>query len=245
MADETDPRVAAARSTASTWRRAVPTIAAFAFAAVCVVAGNWQRGRWHEKEALAEAIAAAQAAPPVPFSRIDADAKQSRFRVVEATGRFDARHQILLDNRVHAGRVGYHAIAPLILADGRTVLVNRGFVPAGRSRSDVPEAPPPDGEVTIRGRINVPPPRWVELGDAPSTGRVWQNFDLQRYEAATGLRVPPLVIEQTGGPADGLVRDWPNPDAGSATNLSYMLQWYAFAALAVALWLYFTLRRRR
>ena len=223
----------------------MPTVATIAFAAVCVIAGNWQRSRWHEKETLRETIAAAGTVPAVPFSRIDPDPARSRFRVVEATGRFDAGHQILLDNRVHAGRVGYYVIAPLALVDGRTVLVNRGFAAAGRDRGDIPAVPPPPGEVTIRGRINVPPPRWVELGNAVPAGRVWQNLDLARYQSATGLVVLPLVIEELGDSGDGLVRDWPNPDVGIEKHVIYTIQWYAFATIAVALWGWFAFARRK
>jgi surfeit locus 1 family protein len=50
------------------------------------------------------------------------------------------------------------------------------------------------------------------------------------------VAVAPLVLEQADGSADGLVRDWPRPDFGREKNVSYMWQWYGFAALAFALW---------
>jgi surfeit locus 1 family protein len=232
-------------STARAWRRAVPTLAAVVAIVVFVTAGNWQRGRMNEKEALAAQVAAAEAAPPLPMSRVDRDAAGLRFRALEATGRFDPTRQVLLDNRVHRGRFGYHVVTPLLLADGRAVLVNRGFAPGGATRSDLPEAPPPSGEVTIRGRLNQPPPRYLELGEARRPGRVWQNLDPAGFEAATGLAVLPFVIEMTDGPPDGLVREWQRPDFSGDRHRVYMLQWYAFAALAGGLWLWFTLRRRR
>ena len=88
---------------------------------------------------------------------------------------------------------------------------------------------------------------YLELARDKAPGRVWQNLDLARYAAATGLTVLPVVIEQTA-PAlagDTLVRDWPAPDVGVEKHLSYMMQWFAFAATAVALWGYFTWRRRK
>ena len=45
-------------------------------------------------------------------------------------------------------------------------------------------------------------------------------------------------------PADGLARAWPAPDAGVDTHRVYMMQWYAFAALAGGLWIGFAVRRR-
>ena len=33
----------------------------------------------------------------------------------ELAGRYDAPRQILIDNKVHAGRAGYHVVTPLLL----------------------------------------------------------------------------------------------------------------------------------
>ena len=58
----------------------------------------------------------------------------------------------------------------------------------------------------------------------------------------------PVVIEATSpaGPEDAaLALDRPAPDAGVDKHRIYMVQWYAFAALAAGLWLLFFVRRRR
>jgi surfeit locus 1 family protein len=198
-----------------------------------------------QKLALTEQLAAAAAAAAVPLPDGNVDWMSWRFRLVETTGHYDADRQILVDNRVHAGRVGYHVVTPLAIADGRVVLVNRGFVQGGPTRDALPSAPPPSGEMRIRGRVNPAPGQYLELGAALPQRGVWQNLDPARYAAFTGLAVLPIVIEQIEGPADGLVRDWPRPDAGADKHSIYMMQWYAFAALAAALWAWFTFRRRR
>jgi surfeit locus 1 family protein len=213
--------------------------------AIFVVAGNWQRGRMHQKIALAEQLAAAAAAPAVPVPAGDVDWMTWRFRIVEAAGQYDPDRQILVDNRVYAGRAGYHVVTPLVIEAGRAVLVNRGFVPAGPTRDALPSAPPQSGSVRVRGRVNPAPGQYLELGaTAPQRG-VWQNLDPARFAAATGLPVLPIVIEQVEGSADGLVREWARPDAGADKHGIYMIQWYAFAVLAAALWTWFRFRRRR
>jgi surfeit locus 1 family protein len=128
-----------------------------------------------------------------------------------------------------------------VLADGRAVLVDRGWTAQGASRSHVPEVPPPTGVVSVRGRISLPPSGYLELRHEPPAGAVWQNLDPARFAAATGFRVLPVVIEATvaPGPDDGLVRDWALPDLGIEAHRIYMVQWYAFAALAAILWLWF------
>ncbi len=230
--------------TAGRMRRALPTVAMIAAVALCVAAGNWQRGRMAQKEALGARLAAAAATPVVPLPAAVADWSTWRFRQVELAGRYDAAHQILIDNKVHAGRAGYHVVTPLVLEDGRAVLVNRGYAPAGLTRAELPAAPPPPGERRVRGRVNLPPADYVELRDAPPQGAVWQNLDPAKFTVATGLAVLPIVVEATEGD-DGLVRDWPRPDAGTDKHRIYMMQWYAFAALAFGLWAWFTLARRR
>ena len=207
--------------------------------ALTVALGNWQRHRAAEKEALAARAQAAAAEAPLELSGGENDAAHLLYREVRATGEYDAAHQLLIDNRVHAGRPGFHVVAPLRLAHGgRFVLVDRGWIAQSPRRSELPVAPPPPGTVTVSGLATLPP-RYFELTHASPTGMLWQNLDIGRIGAATGLDLLPIVIEQAnaGAPQDGLVRDWPPPDFGADRSRSYALQWYSFAALAMVLWL--------
>lgn len=233
--------------TARRWRpAALPTLAAVLGIVLFVVAGNWQRGRMEQKLALRAQLDAAALAPPGSLP-VDATWVDWRFRPVQLAGRFDADRQILIDNKVEAGRVGYHVVTPLLLEDGRAVLVDRGFAPAGATRDVLPAVPPPTGAVTVRGRINIPPTGYVELEGAAPLGAVWQNLDPLRFARASGLPVLPVVIEQVEplGTDDRLSRQWPAPDLGIDKHRIYMVQWYAFALMAAGLWLWFTLRRPR
>ena len=94
----------------------------------------------------------------------------------------------------------------------------------------------------MRGRINPAPASTSSLAGNVPAGNVWQNLDPVRFAAASGLPVLPIVVEQVDGRADGLVRDWPRPDVGIEKHRIYMMQWYAFAALAFGLWAWFTFR---
>jgi surfeit locus 1 family protein len=222
----------------------LPTVAAFATVILCVMAGNWQHRRMLEKEALQERMHAAAALPPVALPADVADWMPWRFRQVIVTGRYDAPRQILIDNKVHAGRAGYDVVTPLRLDDGRVVLVDRGWIGVGATRAVLPGVPPAQGTTTLRGRIDIPPRDYYELGErkAPS-GPLWQHLDPARFAQATGVSVLPIVIDALDATDGGqLVRDWPMPDAGIDTHLSYMIQWYVFAAMAAGLWLWFTFR---
>ncbi|TMI45909.1 MAG: SURF1 family protein, partial [Betaproteobacteria bacterium] len=50
-------------------------------------------------------------------------------------------------------------------------------------------------------------------------------------------------IEQRSDSGDGLLREWPRPDAGIERHESYALQWYSLAALAVILAAVLSFRR--
>src|SRR5438045_1717033 len=77
-------------------------------------------------------------------------------------------------------------------------------------------------------------------------GPLWQHLDVRRYAEATRLSVLPVVIEATmpTGGDDALARDRPAPDLGIERHRIYMVQWYAFAAMALAFWAWFVLRPR-
>ena len=223
--------------------RLVPTLATVAAIAICITAGNWQQRRMQGKEALRAQYDAAARAPSVALASLPAttDWMAQRYRPVTATGEYLPQRQIFIDNKVQAGRVGYHVVTPLALPDGRVVLVNRGWVPQQASRSILPEAPPLSGRVMVQGRLSIPPAGYLELQPETATGPIRQNLDPARFAATTGLPVLPAVVEATAAPFpdDGLVRTWPAPDFGVDTHRIYMVQWYAFAMLAAALWLWF------
>ena len=225
----------------------LPTIATVVAIALFLTAGHWQQGRMEQKEALRAQFDAASARTPSTLPSEPVDWTAWRYRPVAVQGTFDAARQILIDNKVEDSHAGYHVVTPLVLADGRTVLVNRGWTPQGASRAALPQVAPPAGPVTIRGRVAIPATGVFELSKDTTSGPVWQNLDPARFSATTGVAVLPVMIEALAPPSppvpdDGLVRDWPAPDFGIEKHRIYMVQWYLFAALAIVLWVILNLR---
>lgn len=157
-------------------------------------------------------------------------------------GEFLPRHTIYLDNRTRRGKAGYEVVTPLRLRSASHVLVNRGWVEAGKTRDVLPEVKTPPSEVRIEGLELKNFPRILALG-ARSTGKVRQSLDIAAYAAETGLKLEARVIEQHSDTGDGLARDWPPPDAGVEKHEGYALQWYSLAALAVILALVLSFRK--
>jgi surfeit locus 1 family protein len=136
-------------------------------------------------------------------------------------------------------------IQPFRIAGAGLVLVNRGWIAAGPDRGRLPEIRTPAGEVRIAGVRRERFARVYEPAGAKPEGRVWPNMTPERFAAGSGLRVEPWVLEQHGSLDDGLVRDWPAPEAGAEKHDAYALQWYSLAVLSVVLLLVLNLRNDR
>jgi surfeit locus 1 family protein len=219
---------------------------ALAGCAVFIALGNWQARRAEEKRSLAARLEAARHAPALELPLRPVAAPEYVQRRVVARGTFLPEYTVLLDNKVHDGRLGYEVVTPLRLGQSRLyVLVDRGWVAAGARRDQLPEVRTPGGEVRVEGIALQRLPQAFELQHRTPHGRVWQNLRLDEFAAATGLTLQPLVIEQLSQSDDGLLRDWERPDTGAERNASYAVQWYSFAALAVIIFLVQSFRRER
>jgi len=219
-------------------------IVALAAASAFIALGNWQLRRADERRTLAAAHQAALHGPAVDLPARPIEASALALRRVTARGRFVPAQTIYLDNRVRHGRVGYEIVTPLRLAGSALhVIVMRGWVAGTGSRAELPQVTTPSGEQRIEGIALAAIPQRFEPKDAQPEGRVWQNLSVERYRAATGLNVQPILLEQRSDDGDGLSRDWPPRGAGAEKNENYALQWYSFAALSVILWLVLSFRR--
>lgn len=212
--------------------------------ALTVHLGLWQRHRAEEKSARQAIMDARLGEPPVQLTGAVPSAEPLLFRRVRAAGEWDAAHQVYVDNRIHAGRAGFHVITPLRLAGtADAVLVNRGWIARDAAYPKAPQVPVPAGPVQVEGVATLPPARYVELSSQTVAGNVWQNLAIERYRQATGLAVLPVVV-LAETPAAGLARVVEKPDAGVDKHVEYEYTWFALAATTLVLWLALNVHRR-
>jgi surfeit locus 1 family protein len=225
----------------------IPTLATLLLLPLLVHLGFWQYGKAQTKLALQRCYDAAEAQPPLPIGTRFPAAEELRYRRVALTGQYEPRYQFLLDNQVQKEVVGYHVITPLHVVGSETrVLVDRGWVPLGRDRSQLPPVDAPAGIVTVSGAVWLPPARVFTLGGQAAGGgwqTVWENVDLARYRAAVPFPVQAFLVRLDPAATGGFVREWPRPDARVATNLGYAFQWFGMAAALVAIYLVVNLKR--
>ncbi|MDD5330234.1 MAG: SURF1 family protein [Sulfuricella sp.] len=225
-----------------------PTLATLALLPVLVQLGLWQ---WHKAEAKREfqrrADAAAQAAPLPIGPRLVPEGEPRQGRVA-LRGRYEARYQFLLDNQINGEQAGYDVLTPLRIEGGDIrVLVNRGWVPLGRSRDVLPRIDPPPGEVEVTGTVWQPPrPRFAF---PEPVGRTWQpvrqSVDLARYRTEVPFALQPFVVRLDPAATGCYACVWPRADERVGMHRGYAFQWFGMAAVLAVFYLAASVERDR
>jgi surfeit locus 1 family protein len=211
-----------------------------------VALGVWQLERADQKRALAATLEARAALPPAVLDREPVDAGALEYRQIEARGRLEEGEQILIENRRQGGRTGFHVITPLRIEGSETrVLVNRGFIPATPKGEPTP-APVPAGPVTVHGEGYVPSAPAVVLAgpeEAAVWGERWPYLTVALFASRVAYPVQPLVILQDPADPHGFERSWTREPPKEGMHIGYAIQWFAFALIALVLWLRLSLVR--
>lgn len=211
--------------------------------------GFWQLDRAEQKRAVLRAYGDRPADAAVRIADDFALSQDWRYRRAQVIGAYDARHQFLLDNRVQQGRVGYYVLTPLRLARGNAVvLVNRGWVPQGATRADLPDLPAPRAsELTLEGLIDFPPQKVFVLGEGedrdPGWPKVLQQLRLDLQAQQLNARLLPMVLLLDKDQPGGFVREWNPVVIGPERHVGYAVQWFALAAALVILYVWVNLKR--
>ncbi|WKX69662.1 SURF1 family protein [Streptomyces sp. XD-27] len=223
---------------------------------VMIKLGFWQLHRHEDRVAHNKLIADSLNAPAVPVGTLTAPARavprDATWRTVTATGRYDTGHEVVVRQRTGADeRVGYFVVTPLLTSDGKAVLVNRGWIPAGEDLTRFPKVPAaPGGEVTVTGRLRADettgssgikdkkglPDRQVMLINSAQTAKALSRPVLGGY------------IELTSSSPKGTGQPTPvaAPDhSGIGPHMAYAIQWWLFAAGVPAGWIVLVRRERR
>lgn len=232
--------------------RILPLAAAAAAVAGFCALGIWQLQRAEEKAVFLERIEQAREASPreigsvTEVDRLAEDSREPVYVRARLAGRYLHERQFLLDNQIAEGRAGFEVLTPLVI-EGGVVIVNRGWHPMGRDRSDLP-AVSVDGERrTVTGVLGPFPGAGIEV--APSTGAGWPR--LVQYPDPADLRgmldrpVAPLMLRLDPGESDGYRRDWDPDIMGPRRHYGYAAQWFALALTVIVVTVVLELRRRR
>ena len=208
--------------------------------------GFWQLSRAEEKRAFLANQHEKMQKEVLPITTLLAGNKDLRYRRVILEGHYDVKHQFLLDNQFHNGKVGYLVLTPFILAkNSQAVLVNRGWVLMNKDRKQLPNVNfmPPAKKLSIVGVINHFPQVGLVLEGADEPGKGWpsvvQLIDVQKITNKLKQSILDFQVQLSADQSYGYVREWKiNTPMPPEKHVAYAFQWFALAVTLtlLALW---------
>ena len=216
------------------WFILAVVVVGFAYACFTVLA-PWQLGKNTSTEERNDRIAESLSLEPVPVGDLiggDKPTQDDEWRRVIATGSYLPDSDVLVRLRSVGSQPAYEVLTPFALADGQTVLVNRGYVRPAQGTEVPPIDPAPTGQVTLEARIR------MSEGTVPGKEPFRDAGFLQVYyidspqlAAATGLALAGGYLQLDADQPGGL-GTIPLPQLDAGPYLSYGLQWLAFGIMA-------------
>jgi cytochrome oxidase assembly protein ShyY1 len=207
---------------------------------VLVALGFWQLWRAEQKVEVLDLLAERTTREPVGIASARFAEPQALDRLqVELHGQLVAGRDFLLDNRMFRGRVGYELISPFRDDSGIVVLVNRGWLPAPRTRDQLPAIESPAGEMSLRGEIYVPQDRrQLPLYPAEGWPKVVQAVHPGAMGTLAGVEVYPYLVRLHPGQPGVTEADWPAVNIAPERHVAYATQWFLMAGALVAVFLF-------
>ena len=201
--------------------------------------GFWQLRRLDERKEFNAQVSERIAEAPAPLDDVlvaGTDPDSVEWRSVTARGTYVPAEQFLVVNRSQDGIGGTMVVTPLQLADGRLLLVERGFMPGTMA---APAAPP--GAVDVVGRLRPSEQRRTGQLSDPKEGELQeaQRLDIARLAPQLGGTPVPMFIELIASrPAEPTPFPAPVtlPELTDGPHLSYAVQWFTFSAAVVVGW---------
>ncbi len=218
------------------------TLVTVGVVSVMLSLGQWQMDRGHFREALQQEIKARRSLPPVDLGTLPDTLGEYRFQPVNVNGHYDAKRQLLLDNRIVDGVVGYDVLTPFSTDDGRHILVLRGFVRQGSRRDQLPDIRVDESAFKLTGIINDLPATGIRLDDNANQYTHWpavvQYLDLDALSRQLGYRLMDMVIYLDKDQNGSLIHHLPVLNLNAEKNYGYAFQWYAMATTVCFLYFF-------
>ncbi len=216
------------------------TMSAFS---VLIGLGSWQLQRLQWKNDLISSFELRSTAPAIDVPIANADLDELEFHSLALYGVFQHEKEIFLTGRTYEGNAGFHVVTPLILDDGRVILINRGWVsedyrdPSKRAFSQV------DGRVSVAGILRRPGVKGYFVPENDPQNGFW--FTLIPRQINQYLALGDVAIDQFYADALRTSDIVTLPIAAKTklnlrnAHLSYAMTWYGIAVALIGVYLVF------
>ncbi|MDC1361306.1 SURF1 family protein [Gammaproteobacteria bacterium] len=206
------------------------------FVIVFVFLGVWQIERAAHKEGLLQAFNAEQESPPIRLTSQSPDWSR-----VFVDGIFDSSRQILIDNQIHKGKVGYKIFTPFRFDDNKIVLVDRGWIAQGQSRSDLPQLNILEKKSRIIATVTSPE-QGVLAGSELLTNEWPRVSQTKAVEViASAYKEPILDIVLVLDPGSSQITEFIQIKPFAITpvkHYGYAMQWFTMSIVLLGMFLY-------
>lgn len=206
------------------------------FVIVFVFLGVWQIERAAHKEGLLQAFNAEQESPPIRLTSQSPDWSR-----VFVDGIFDSSRQILIDNQIHKGKVGYKIFTPFRFDDNKIVLVDRGWIAQGQSRSDLPQLKILEKKSRIIATVTSPE-QGVLAGSELLTNEWPRVSQTKAVEViASAFKEPILDIVLVLDPGSSQITEFIQIKPFAITpvkHYGYAMQWFTMSIVLLGMFLY-------
>lgn len=213
-------------------------------AALCVSLGIWQLHRAAEKRAWLALYAEQMHKPPMILEQTKAI---QQYQPIIAQGQSFLPVILLLDNQHHAHQFGYDVLRPLVLANGKVVLIDHGWVSGDVSRQSLPTFQAFSEQLQFRGQAYYPSQHSLVLGKGieEKTPQILivESLNIPMISQFLHKSLYPFIIRQSIDQSSNFVRDWPVITGSPVRHIGYAVQWFLFAA-GIA-FMYFILHVKR
>ncbi|HUF30173.1 MAG TPA: SURF1 family protein [Gemmatimonadaceae bacterium] len=207
-------------------------------AAACIRLGFWQLDRRADRSAHNDTVHARTAAPPVPLSQLGLPADSLQYQRVLVRGQWDYHHELALTGRSHNGSPGVHIITPFI-PNGieNAVLVNRGWVYAPDAAVIDFDRWRVEDSTAFIAYVELFPPPGERSPRSTRSPRSWHRIDTAAISRDLPYAIEPyylVALPDSGAlPAADRPARLAIPAIGTGPHLSYAVQWFAFATIAL------------
>jgi surfeit locus 1 family protein len=220
-----------------------PTLTLLVGLPLLLTLGTWQVQRLEWKTELIATLEARHGEAPVALPATTALGPDVAHRPIRVSAELEPAPVLRYGVERQQARPGHDVLQLARLADGRALVVNRGWI-----AEDAPPVETPEGTVTLTGPVRWIADlerRWPTPANDPQANR-WYWYDQDALARAFGAEVLPVVLvasERVLAPGPAVPVPQPMVVDLSNNHLGYAITWYGLAVALIVIYALYGLKR--